>query len=156
MVTSAMQADATDNDAAMWPFRFAAVVGVLFGMLLLLMGNGHMTAVIAVAADQGRSLDWPLVAHLGTSGYLMFPALYSLVVARWLWLGRDWAYGTTIFNVTILLIYLVLLLTMEPEDPDMVGSELNIATLAVGLYLAVLAAVWAGSRWAGSRFRPGK
>jgi len=146
-----LQSDDIARDAAEWPYRFAAVIAVSFGALLLLMGNGHLTAVVALAEEQGRPLDARLVSHIATSGYLMFPALFSLIVARWLWLGRDWAYGTSIFNASVLMAYLVLLLFMVPSEPDTVGSELDVAAIAVGSYIAILAGVWAGMHWGGRK-----
>ena len=127
-----------------WPFKLAAVVAALFGALLMLMGGGHIYAVISLAAAESRPFDHRLVSLIATGSILAYPGLLSAGLCWWLWRGRTWAYATCVAAAAPLVIYLVLLLCAEalPGSSPNVGSELHVAALVGGTLLATLVAVW--------------
>ena len=131
-----------------WPFKLAAVVAALFGVLLMLMGGGHVYAVISVALAESRPFDHRLVSLIATGSILAYPGLLSAGLCRWLWHGRTWAYAMCVAAAAPSLIYLVFLLIAEalPGGSPDVGSELDIAALVVGALLATLVAVWSSLR----------
>jgi uncharacterized membrane protein len=137
----------TDNQmTGHWPCRLAALAAVIAGVLMMLMGGGHLNAVISAALTQDRALDYRLVSLVTTGVMLAFPGLLSVVLCPWLWKGKVWAYGMCIVSTVILMIYLSLLLFALALDPEKVGSELNIAAMIVGAYLSVLIVVWISMR----------
>ena len=129
-----------------WPCKIAALVAVVAGILMVLMGGGHLNAVISAAMTQQRALDYRLVSLVTTGVMLAFPGLLSVILCPWLWKGKVWAYGMCIISTFILMIYLSLLLFARALDPEKVGSELNIAAMIVGAYLTILIAVWISIR----------
>ena len=54
----------------------------------------------------------------------------------------SWAYGMCILSASALMIYLLLLLSIEERDTSKVGSELDVAAAVVAVFLAVMAGTW--------------
>ena len=129
-----------------WPCKLAALTAVIVGVLLMLMGGGHLYGVMTVLSAHDNPVDYRFVSLLATGGILAFPGLLSLVVCRWLWQGRNWAYAVCIICASAVMIYLVLLVWFVAPDSTSVGSELNFATMIVGAYLVALIAVWTSMR----------
>lgn len=128
-----------------WPCKLAAGIAAVVGVLLIMMGGGHLYAVISVALAENNPLDYRLVSLIATGGILAYPGLLSVIICRWLWQGRNWAYAMCVANAVALLIYLVLLLLAKARNPASstnVGSELDYATVIVGAYLITLITVW--------------
>jgi hypothetical protein len=136
----------SDQPVGYLPCKLAALIAVMVGVLMILMGGGHLQAVISVAMAQGDPLDYRMVSLITTGVMLAFPGLLSIVVCYWLWRGKNWAYAMCIISTLILMIYLSLLLFAQALDPAKVGSELNAAATVVGSYLVVLIAVWVSMR----------
>lgn len=132
--------------AGHWPCKLAALAAVIAGVLMMLMGGGHLYAVVVGALAQDKPLDYRMVSLVTTGVMLAFPGLLSVVLSPWLWRGRNWAYGMCLISTLILMIYLSLLLFARSLDPTKVGSELNIAFMTVGAYLVTLIAVWVSMR----------
>ncbi|WOJ94781.1 hypothetical protein R0135_06335 [Congregibacter variabilis] len=125
-----------------WPVRFATLTAALLGPLMLLMGGGHLYGIISVALGNDAELDYRLVSLITTGLLMALPGLVSLTCLRWLWQGRIWAYATCILSASTLMAYLTLLLSIKVRDSSKVGSELNMAAMAVAVYLAVMISVW--------------
>ena len=135
--------------AGYWPCKLAAGIAAVVGVLLIMMGGGHLYAVISVALAENKPLDYRLVSLIATGGIVAYPGLLSVTICRWLWQGRGWAYAMCVANAAALLIYLVLLLLVKARDPAgsaNVGSELDYASMIVGAYLVTLISVWASFR----------
>ena len=127
-----------------WQSRAAAIAVATLSVLILMMAGGHFYGVMTAA--QNRPLDFRLASLIATSGILAYPGLLGLVVCRWLWLGRDWAYGMGIFSALAPFGYLVLLLRTDTLDPTKVGSELGFAAIVVAVYILVIGAAWVSLR----------
>ena len=102
--------------------------------------------MITALSAQDNPVDYRFVSLIATGGILAFPGLLSLAVCRWLWQGRDWAYAVCIICASAVMVYLVLLLLFVAPDSTSVGSELNFATMIVGVCLVALIAVWVSMR----------
>lgn len=125
-----------------WPCKLAAVLAVLVGVLLLLGGWGHLSAVLGTRA--GQPFDYRFVSLLTTSGILMFPGLVSLLASYWLWHGRVWAYVSCVLSTSALMLYLGLLVYMKAQVPDgetAAGPEVYFFTALAAVYLVVMAGV---------------
>jgi hypothetical protein len=135
----------------LWRRRIAAGTAAVVGVVLVMMGGGHLYAVISVALAEGRPLDYRLVSLIATGGIVACPGLLNLSVCKWLWQGRGWAYAMCIASEAACLVYLVLLVLVRARDPGgvaNVGGELEAATILVGAHLVTL--VWVGflgTRW---------
>lgn len=136
----------TNDLAGHMPCKVAALAAVIAGVLMVLMGGGHLSAVVSSAFAHNQTLDYRLVSLITTGVMLAFPGLLSVALCPWLWKGRNWAYGMCIVSTFILMIYLSLLLFAGSLDPTKVGSELNVASIIVGSYLAILILVWISMR----------
>ena len=125
-----------------WPSKAAAVVAVLLGLLLMAMGGGHISGVLAVAEAQDKPADYRLVSLVATGAILAFPGLIGVLVSPWLWKGKGWAYAVSILSASAVMAYLVFLVLLVAPNSTTVGSELNYAVLFVGIFLVVLAVAW--------------
>jgi hypothetical protein len=127
---------------ARWPCKLAAVVAVPVGVLLLLGGWGHLSAVLETRA--GQPFDYRFVSLLTTSGILMFPGLVSLLASYWLWHGKVWAYVSCLVSTSALMLYLGLLVYMKsqvPDDATAAGPEVYFFAVLASVYLVVIAVV---------------
>jgi hypothetical protein len=125
-----------------WPCKLAAVVAVPVGVLLLLGGWGHLSAVLDTRA--GQPVDYRFVSLLTTSGILMFPGLVGLAACYWLWHGKVAAYVSCLLSASALMLYLGLLVYMKTQVEDSAtaaGPEVYFFTALVAVYLVVIAAV---------------
>ena len=125
-----------------WPCKLAAALAVLVGVLLLLGGWGHLSAVLEARA--GQPFDYRFVSLLTTSGILMFPGLVSLLASYWLWQGSVWAYVSCLLSTSALMLYLGLLVYMKTqvqEGATAAGPEVYFFTALASAYLVVIAAV---------------
>ena len=125
-----------------WPCKLAAVLAVFVGVLLLLGGWGHLSAVLETRA--GQPFDYRFVSLLTTSGILMFPGLVSLLASYWLWQGKVWAYVSCLLSTSALMLYLGLLVYMKgqvQEGATAAGPEVYFFTALAAVYLVVMAAV---------------
>jgi hypothetical protein len=125
-----------------WPCKLAAVLAVAAGVLLLLGGYGHLSAVLDTRA--GQPFDYRFVSLLTTSGILMFPGLVSLLASYWLWHGKVWAFVSCLLSTSALMLYLGLLVYMKsqvPDDATAAGPEVYFFTVLASVYLSVIAAV---------------
>lgn len=123
-----------------WPCRLAAVLAAVVGVLLLLGGWGHLSAVLETRA--GQPFDYRFVSLLTTSGILMFPGLVSLLASYWVWQGRVWAYVSCVLSMSALLLYLGLLVYMKAQVPDgetAAGPEVYFFTALVSVDLVAMA-----------------
>ncbi len=123
-----------------WPCKAAAIFAVIAGMLLLLAGWGHLSAVLETTA--GQPFDYHFVSLVTTSGILMFPGIVGIATSYWLWQGRIWAYVSCLLSVSALLLYLVLLLLMKAQVPNnatAAGDEVYATTgLAITYFVVTL------------------
>lgn len=125
------------------------MIAVIGGLLMMAMGGGHLEAVVTPMLADDKPLDYRLVSLITTGVVLALPGLLGVILCRWLWQGKDWAYAMCIFSASALFVYLLLLLSMkapEPGEPIKVGSELHAATVLVGVYLLTLVAAWLALR----------
>ena len=128
-----------------WPCRIAAIIAVPSGIMMILMGGGHLSAIIGNAMANDVPFNFRLVSLLTTGGMLVLPGILSVVMSYWIWKGRNWAFATCTVSTTMLMIYLTLLMYMKANDPagaPSVGTELYIASIIVGSYLVVLGVSW--------------
>lgn len=135
-----------DNPARRWPGRLAAVVAVGFGVMMLLMGGGHLNAILGRFFASGAAVDYRFVSLVSTGAFLLLPGLVALASTLGLWRGRRWAFVACFLSAAVLLAYLGLLhLIREPApgEPVRLGSELHVATAIVGAWLLVLIVGWA-------------
>ncbi len=124
------------------PGKFATLTALVLGVLMLLMGGGHLYAVITDALANDRPLDYRLVSLITTGLLMALPGLVSLFCLKWLWQRRTWAYAMCILSASALMVYLALLLSIEVRDMTKVGSELDAAAMIVALYLVVMIGTW--------------
>ncbi len=125
--------------------RMAAVIATLTGVLLMLMGSGHISAVLSAADEAGRDLDYRLLSIMSTGGFLFYSGLFNVVMARWMWLSREWAFGVCIFTTSALLFFLILLLRVklaQTAPSENVGTELFYACAAAATTIGILAVSW--------------
>lgn len=125
-----------------WPCKVAAVLAVAVGILLLLGGGGHLSAVLETRA--GQPFDYRFVSLLTTSGILMFPGLVSIAASYWLWQGKTWAYVSCLLSTSALMLYLGLLVYMKAQPQAgavRAGSEVYFFTALASAYLVVMAAI---------------
>ena len=122
-----------------WPRKFATIVAVITGGLLLLGGWGHLAAILDARA--GQPFDYRFVSLVTTSGILMFPGVVSIGASYWLWHGRSWAYVSCVLSMLALTLYLGLLVYMKAQVPDAstaAGSEVYFFAIFVSVYLIVM------------------
>lgn len=132
-----------------WPGRVAAVVAVGFGVMMLLMGGGHLSAILGRFFDSGAAVDYRFVSLVSTGAFLLLPGLVALASVVGLWRGRRWAFVACAFSAVVLLAYLGLLHLIRdpaPGEPVRLGSELQVATAIVGAWLLVVLGGWFGTR----------
>ena len=130
------------TNLAHWPCKLAAVVAVLVGVLLLLGGWGHLSAVLGTRA--GQPFDYRFVSLLTTSGILMFPGIVGVLASYWLWHGKAAAYVACLLSASALMLYLGLLVyvkTQVQEAATSAGPEVYFFTALVSGYLVVIAGV---------------
>lgn len=130
------------TDFVRWPCKLAAVVAVPVGVLLLLGGWGHLSAVLEARA--GQPFDYRFVSLLTTSGILIFPGLVSLLSCYWLWHGRVWAYVSCLLSTSALMLYLGLLVYMKTQvqgAATSAGPEVYFFAVLVSVYFAVIGGV---------------
>ena len=128
-----------------WPCKFAAALAVAVGVLLILGGVGHLTAILQSRA--GQPFDYRFVSLLTTSGILIFPGIVALSTSVWLWRGRTWAYVSNLLSTSALMLYLLLLAYMRMQVPDSaVGSELYYMSAAALALLATMLSVLVWNR----------
>ena len=133
------------GQARQWPGRVAAVVAVGFGVMMMLMGGGHLSAILGRFFDSGASVDYRFVSLVSTGAFLLLPGLVALVSIVGLWRGRRWAFVACAFSAVVLLAYLGLLHLIQdpaPGEPVKLGRELHIATAIVGAWLLVVVFAW--------------
>ena len=143
-----MATTANGGQARQWPGRVTAVVAVGFGVMMLLMGGGHLSAILGRFFDSGASVDYRFVSLVSTGAFLLLPGLVALASIVGLWRGRRWAFVACSFSAAVLLAYLGLLhLIQEPAagEPVKLGSELHVATAIVGAWLLVVLVGWGAS-----------
>lgn len=132
-----------------WAYKCAAAIAVAVGVLLVLGGAGHLSAILQSRA--GQPFDYRFVSLLTTSGILIFPGLVGLITSYWLWRGRTWAYMSNLLSTSALTLYLLLLMYMRMQVPDSaVGSELYFMSAAALVFLVTLLSVLVWKRTAGS------
>lgn len=125
----------------LWPRSIAAIVAVIVGVLLLLGGGGHLSAILEERA--GQPFDYRFVSLLTTSGILMLPGVVGIVTSYWLWRGRTWAYVSCLLSASALMLYLGLLMYMKAQVPEVaVGSEVYFMTGFVATYMLVTLGVF--------------
>lgn len=135
---------------ALWPRSIAAIVAFVAGVLLLLGGGGHLSAILEARA--GQPFDYRFVSLLTTSGILMLPGVVGIATSYWLWQGKTWAYVSCLLSASALMLYLGLLLYMKTQVPEAaVGSEVYFMTGFVMTYMLVTLSVFLWLRGARTR-----
>ena len=133
------------GESRRWPGRLAAVVAVGFGLMMQLMGGGHLNAILGRFFASGAEVDYRFVSLVSTGAFLLLPGLVALVSTHGLWHGRRWAFVACFLSAAVLLAYLGLLHLIgdpAPGEPVRLGSELHVATAIVGAWLLVLVVGW--------------
>jgi len=114
---------------------------------MMIGGVGHLVAIVSVAISQNKPYDFRLVSLIATGGILAYPGMVNLALSRWIWRGREWAFGVSALCTIPLLAYLVLLLfaRIPPDSTDPfagAGDSARTTVLINGIYLAVLFSAW--------------
>lgn len=127
------------------PCGIAAGVAVVAGLLLVLMGGGHVWGVLAQSGQAGQSMG-RLASLIAVGFVLAGPGVLGVALSPGLWRGSLGAYVACIASAAALTTYLVYLLIFVAPNSTGVGSELDYAIVIVGVYLAVLLAGYATAR----------
>ena len=95
----------------------AAVAGMtlLVGLLITVMGLGHLSGVIVTATNKGYAYDFRLAALLVVGMALAFGGALCLSAVRGLAYGQQTAWGHAVVGTLLLLLVLVPLIPMQPE-----------------------------------------
>jgi hypothetical protein len=108
----------------------AAGMTLLVGLLISVMGLGHLYGVIVTATERGYAYDFRLAALLLVGMALLFGGALCLSAVRGLSRGRQTAWGRAVIGTLLLLLVLVPLIPMQPDmAPGL--SVLAAATLIV-------------------------
>ena len=93
----------------------AAGMTLLVGLLLMLMGFGHLYGVIVTATGRGYAYDFRLAALLLIGMALVFAAALCLLAVRGLVRGQRSACDRALIGTLLLLLVLVPLIPMQPD-----------------------------------------
>jgi hypothetical protein len=119
-----------------WRCRVAAIFAAVVGLLLMLGGGGHLSAILE--ARTGKPFDYRFVSLLTTSGILMFPGVVAIATSYWVWQGRTWAYVACLLSASELMLYLGLLIYMKAQVPDAATSAGDEVYFFGGLIVAYI------------------
>ena len=112
----------------------AAVMTLLVGLLLTVMGLGHLYGVIVTAQIKGYAYDFRLAALLVVGMALVFGGALCLSAVRGLARGQRTAWGRALIGTLLLLLVLVPLIPMQPD------MNPGLSVLAAVNLIALLAA----------------
>jgi hypothetical protein len=119
------------------PCAVAACIAVVAGLLMTLMGGGHAWGVLAQSEPSDPTFA-RMAALVATGVVVALPGLLALALSRALWKGRRWAYAVCLITALSLMAYLFYLLAYVAPNSTTVGSELDMATIVVGVYAVSL------------------
>ena len=93
----------------------AAGMTLFVGMLITIMGLGHVYGVIVTATNRGYAYDFRLAALFVVGIALVFGGALCLSAVRGLGRGRRTAWGRALIGTLLLLLVLVPLIPMQPD-----------------------------------------
>jgi hypothetical protein len=93
----------------------AAGMTLLVGLLLTLMGFGHLYGVMVTATTRSYAYDFRLAALLLVGLALVFAAVLCLSAVRGLARGQRAAWDRALIGTLLLLLVLVPLIPMQPD-----------------------------------------
>jgi hypothetical protein len=114
--------------------QLAAGLTLFVGLLITVMGLGHLDGVMVTATNQGYAYDFRLAGLLLVGSTLVFGGGLCLSAVRGLARGHRTAWNRAMSGTLLLLIVLVL---MSPVQPDMAPG---LSVLAALNLIALLAA----------------
>jgi hypothetical protein len=112
----------------------SAGMNLLVGLLLTVMGLGHLYGVIVTAQMRNYAYDFRLAALLLVGIALVLGGVLCLSAVRGLARGQRSAWGRALIGTLVLLIVLV---PLSPVQPDMApGLSILVAVNLIALLLA--------------------
>lgn len=93
----------------------AAGMTVFVGLLLTVMGFGHLYGVIVAATGRGYAYDFRLASLLLVGIALVFGGALCLSAVRGLARGKRTAWGRALIGTLLLILVLVPLIPMQPD-----------------------------------------
>ena len=114
---------------------------MLVGLLLTVMGLGHLYGVVVTAANKAYAYDFRLAALLRLGMALVFGGALCLSAVRGLAGGHRNAWGRALIGTLLLLLVLV---PMSPMQPDMAPGLSIVAAVNLILVLAARRGLEAG------------
>jgi hypothetical protein len=93
----------------------AAVMTLVVGLLLTVMGLAHLDGVIVTATNKGYAYDFRLAALLVVGMALVFGGALCLSAVRGVARGQRTAWGRAVIGTLLLLLVLVPLIPMQPD-----------------------------------------
>jgi hypothetical protein len=116
------------------PLAASAAMSLLVGLLITVMGLGHLYGVIVTATERGYAYDFRLAALLLVGIALVAGGVLCLSAVRGLARRRRSAWGRALIGTLLLIVVLV---ALSPIQPDMapglsVLAAVNLIFLLVG------------------------
>jgi len=123
-----------------WP-ELAAVISLFVGLLLIIMGLGHLYGVMVTVTRRSYAYDFRLAALLLVGMALVFAAALCLSAVRGLARRQRAAWGRALIGTLLLLLVLV---PLSPVQPDMAPGLSVLAAVNLIVLLAVRRGLEAG------------
>ena len=111
----------------------AACSSLLVGLLITVMGLGHLYGVVVTATNKGYTYDFRLAALLVVGMALVFAAALCLSAVRGLASSQRTAWGRALIGTLLLLLVFV---PMGPVQPDMAPGLSLLAAVNLVVLLA--------------------
>jgi hypothetical protein len=126
--------DGTDAVTGSASLQAAATLTLLVGLLLTLMGSGHLYGVVVTAGNKGYAYDFRLAALLLLGITMVFGAMLCLTAVLGLARGKRGAWDRAVIGTILLLMDFVLMIPLQPDmAPGLsILAGVNLAALLAG------------------------
>jgi hypothetical protein len=105
----------TETLSGLTSTQIAAGLSLVVGLLLAIMGAGHLHGVLTVATSRGYDYDFRLAGLLLVGSTLVYGGVLCLSSVRGLTRGRPTAWVRAMSGTLLLLLVLVLMIPVQPS-----------------------------------------